>query len=128
MIAKKASVQGIALKEEISENTPPVRGDPAQLQQVLLNLFNNAIDAIAERHGSQGGELTLKVGPDENGKVMIAVRDNGIGISPENMKKVLLPLSLRQNPWEKGQGWASRCAMGSWTAWGEPWKQAAKEA
>jgi len=103
MIAKKASVQGIALKEEISENTPPVRGDPGQLQQVFLNLFNNAIDAIAERHGSQGGELTLKAGPDENGKVMIAVSDNGIGISPENMKKVFTPF-FTTKPVGKGTG------------------------
>jgi two-component system NtrC family sensor kinase len=103
MIAKKASVQGIALKEEISENTPAVRGDPAQLQQVLLNLFNNAIDAIAERHGSQGGELTVKVGADENGKVMIAVTDNGIGISPENMKKVFTPF-FTTKPVGKGTG------------------------
>jgi two-component system, NtrC family, sensor kinase len=104
MIAKKASVQGIALKEEIAENTPSVRGDSGQLQQVLLNLFNNAIDAIAERHGSQGGELTLKVGPDENGKVMIAVRDNGIGISPENMKKVLTTPFFTTKPVGKGTG------------------------
>jgi two-component system NtrC family sensor kinase len=103
MIAKKASVQGIALKEEILENTPPVRGDPAQLQQVLVNLFNNAIDAIAERHGSQGGELTVNAGPDENGKVMIAVRDNGIGISPENMKKVFTPF-FTTKPVGKGTG------------------------
>jgi two-component system NtrC family sensor kinase len=103
MIAKKASVQGIALKEEILENTPPVRGDPAQLQQVLLNLFNNAMDAIAERHGSQGGELTVHAGPDENGKVMIAVRDNGIGISPENMKKVFTPF-FTTKPVGKGTG------------------------
>jgi two-component system, NtrC family, sensor kinase len=103
MIAKKASVQGIALKEEILENTPPVRGDPAQLQQVLLNLFNNAMDAIAERHGSQGGELTVHAGPDENGKVMIAVKDNGIGISPENMKKVFTPF-FTTKPVGKGTG------------------------
>ena len=103
MIAKKASVQGIALKEEIAENTPPVRGDSGQLQQVLLNLFNNAIDAIAERHGSQGGELTLKVGPDEKGKVMIAVRDNGIGISPEDMKMVFTPF-FTTKPVGKGTG------------------------
>jgi len=80
-----------------------VRGDSGQLQQVLLNLFNNAIDAIAERHGSQGGELTLKVGPDETGKVMIAVRDNGIGISPENMKMVFTPF-FTTKPVGKGTG------------------------
>ena len=103
MIAKKASVQGIALKEEISEKTPTVRGDAGQLQQVLVNLFNNAMDAIAERHGSEGGELTVQVGPDEDGKVMISVRDNGIGISPENLKKVFTPF-FTTKPVGKGTG------------------------
>ena len=55
MIARKASVQGISLKEEISERTPVLRVDPSQLQQVLLNLLNNAVDAITERHGCEGG-------------------------------------------------------------------------
>jgi len=54
---REASVQGIHLKKEISEQTPLLRADPSQLQQVFLNLFNNAIDAITERHGCEGGEL-----------------------------------------------------------------------
>jgi len=91
MVSKKASVNGIALKERIAENTPIVHVDPSQLQQVLLNLYNNAIDAITERHGSQGGELTIGTGSDENGRVTISVKDNGIGISPENLKKVFTP-------------------------------------
>lgn len=92
MVTKKASVNGITVKEVIAENTPVVHVDPSQLQQVLLNLYNNAIDAIIERHGSQGGELTIEAGAeDEDGKVKISVKDNGIGISPENLKKVFAP-------------------------------------
>ncbi len=101
MVAKKASVQGIRLKEEIAEGTPLVRVDPSQLQQVLLNLFNNAIDAITERHGSQGGELSIQAGPDKDGRVKIAVTDNGAGISPENIKKVFTPFFTTKPP---GQG------------------------
>ncbi|MEW6666239.1 MAG: ATP-binding protein [Thermodesulfobacteriota bacterium] len=91
MIAKKASVQGISLKEEISERTPPLRIDPSQLQQVLLNLLNNAIDAITELHGCEGGSLSIQAGPDKDGRVKISVTDNGAGISPENLKKVFTP-------------------------------------
>lgn len=91
MVAKKAGVNGIALTEQVAENTPMIHVDPSQLQQVLLNLFNNAVDAIVERHGSQGGELAIEVGPDENGRVKVSVKDNGIGISPENLKKVFTP-------------------------------------
>jgi len=103
MVSRKASVNGIALKEQIGENTPIVHVDPSQLQQVLLNLYNNAIDAITERHGSQGGELTIETGSEENGRAIISVRDNGIGIGPENLKKVFTPF-FTTKPVGKGTG------------------------
>ncbi|MFZ7110751.1 MAG: sensor histidine kinase [Desulfatiglandales bacterium] len=91
MVSKKASVQGIRLEYDIEGNTPPIHGDPAQLQQVLLNLFNNAFDAIVARHGSEGGELILTAGPVGTDKVRISVRDNGCGISRDNLKRVFTP-------------------------------------
>jgi two-component system, NtrC family, sensor kinase len=103
MISEKASVQGIRLKKEISEQTPLLRADPSQLQQVFLNLLNNAIDAIAERHGCEGGELSIQAGPGANGGVMISVRDNGAGISPENQKKIFAPFFTTKPP-GKGTG------------------------
>jgi two-component system NtrC family sensor kinase len=103
MISEKASVQGIRLKREISEQTPLLRADPSQLQQVLLNLLNNAIDAITERHGSEGGELSIQAGPDANGRVRISVQDNGAGISPDNLKKIFAPFFTTKPP-GKGTG------------------------
>jgi two-component system NtrC family sensor kinase len=103
MVTEKASVQGIRLKKEISEQTPLVRADPSQLQQVLLNLLNNAIDAITERHGCEGGELSIQAGPDMNGRVKISVRDNGVGISPDNLKKIFAPFFTTKPP-GKGTG------------------------
>jgi len=103
MIEKKASVQGIRLKKDISERTPLLRADPAQLQQVLLNLLNNAIDAITERHGCEGGELTIEAGPEEAGTVRISVSDNGAGISQENLKKMFTPFFTTKPP-GKGTG------------------------
>lgn len=103
MVAKKASVNGISLKENVSEDTPLIHVDPGQLQQVFLNLFNNAIDAIIERHGSSGGKLIVESGPKENGKVEIAVRDNGQGISPEDLKKIFSPF-FTTKPVGKGTG------------------------
>lgn len=91
MVKKKASVHGIITKVNISEETPLVYGDPSQLQQVLLNLFNNAIDAVLEQHGYAGGELVIKTSPSENGKAQIQVSDNGCGISTDNLKKVFSP-------------------------------------
>ncbi|MBL7175438.1 MAG: two-component sensor histidine kinase [Desulfobacteraceae bacterium] len=91
MVENKASVHGITLRQEISEDTPFVHGDPGQLQQVLINLYNNAIDAIIARHGTEEGELVIGAGPKENGKVEIFVKDNGVGISPENQDKIFRP-------------------------------------
>ncbi len=103
MVEKKAAVNGIALRQEVSEDTPPVHGDRGQLQQVLLNLYNNAIDAITARHGAQGGELVVGAKGKEDGKVEIFVRDNGSGISPEDRKKIFSPF-FTTKPVGKGTG------------------------
>jgi len=103
MIDKRATVHGITVKEQIAEDVPSVHGDPGQLQQVLLNLLNNAIDAIIDAHGSKGGELVIQARPDENGKVVISVTDDGAGISPENLKKVFTPF-FTTKPVGKGTG------------------------
>lgn len=103
MVENKASVEGITITQEISEDIPPIQGDPGQLQQVLINLFNNAIDAIVEIHGSEGGKLNIGAGLKGDGKVQISVKDNGAGISPENLKKVFSPF-FTTKPVGKGTG------------------------
>ncbi len=103
MIARNASVHGIALKVDIAAETPAVHGDPGQLQQVLLNLYNNAIDAIITRHGPEGGSLEVVAGPEENGNVKIVVKDNGTGISFEDMQKIFTPF-FTTKPVGKGTG------------------------
>jgi two-component system NtrC family sensor kinase len=103
MVAKKVSVHGIALQQNISDETSIIHGDPAQLQQVFLNLLNNAIDAIVEQHGASGGKLAIECEPTENHMVEIRVRDNGSGISPENLKKVFSPF-FTTKPVGKGTG------------------------
>jgi two-component system NtrC family sensor kinase len=103
MVKKNASVHGITITQEIAEELPPIHGDATQLQQVLLNLFNNAIDAIVEKHGSFGGEMIISAGQKENGNVGISVKDNGSGISSENLKKIFAPF-FTTKPVGKGTG------------------------
>ncbi len=103
VVEKKASVHGIALEQYISDKISLIHEDPAQLQQVLLNLLNNAIDAIIERHGASGGKLVIESEPTENHMVEIRVRDNGSGISPENLKNIFLPF-FTTKPTGKGTG------------------------
>jgi two-component system, NtrC family, sensor kinase len=101
MVSKKASVHGIAVETQLSE-CPAVKADPAQLQQVLLNLFNNAVDAILDRHGVSGG--TLKVSARQSGRrVIIQVSDNGVGIDPADMDRIFTPF-FTTKPVGKGTG------------------------
>ncbi len=91
MIQQKASVHGISFDQRIQPKTMIVHGDPAQLQQVIMNLLNNAMDAILSSHGVSGGALAVKALADDNGFVEIQVTDNGCGISPANLEKVFSP-------------------------------------
>ncbi|HYR01880.1 MAG TPA: ATP-binding protein, partial [Syntrophobacteria bacterium] len=103
LVERKATVNGIVIKQEIAADAPPLRADPGQLQQVMLNLFNNAVDAIVAKHGPAGGELRIGVRPSGDSRAEITVTDNGSGISPENLTKIFTPF-FTTKPVGKGTG------------------------
>jgi hypothetical protein len=75
----------VALDESIAQ----IKGSPGKLQQVFLNLFLNARDAI-ESGGASGGLLTIETSR-WNGAVRVSVRDTGAGIAPENLARIFDP-------------------------------------
>ncbi|PYS68038.1 MAG: hypothetical protein DMF69_21370 [Acidobacteria bacterium] len=70
---------------DIAEDLRPVSGDPGQLQQAIIALATNALDAMVI-----GGVLTI-VASDQAEKVIVEVTDNGVGIQPENLPKIFEP-------------------------------------
>ncbi|HJU91090.1 MAG TPA: ATP-binding protein [Gemmatimonadaceae bacterium] len=77
---------GITLETDFPANLPPVSGDPRQLQQVILNLVTNAIQAMSPRGG------TLRVFTKRDGdQVMIGVQDSGCGIAGDVRERVFEP-------------------------------------
>ncbi|MCB2146839.1 MAG: response regulator [Deltaproteobacteria bacterium] len=77
----------ISLATRIADPLPEVNGDANQLQQCLLNLIFNAVDAM-----SDGGTLTLSAAAEENPRtVVIQVTDTGIGIRAEDMAHIFEP-------------------------------------
>lgn len=70
-----------------------ISGNPNQLVQVFINFFQNSIDAIQERIEANGGEPgTIDVSIDPAGEGwQVTIRDNGIGIPPENLQKIFDP-------------------------------------
>ena len=103
LVENKALVEGIRLESKIDEGTLDVHADPGQLEQVLVNLLNNAIYAIVEKNGSNGGRLAVTASNTTDSKVLISIEDNGLGISPENMEKIFTPF-FTTKPVGKGTG------------------------
>jgi len=75
----------VDFKIEIAHDLLPVSGDPGQLQQAVIALATNALDAMGE-----SGTLTI-VSRNEGDKVLVEVSDTGIGIPPENLPKIFEP-------------------------------------
>ncbi|MGE4555376.1 MAG: ATP-binding protein [Desulfovibrionaceae bacterium] len=103
MVRRKAQVYGVNFNVGATPQTPDVHADPGKLQQVILNLVNNAIHAIVERHGSEGGELELRAEPGRAGEVLIRVRDNGSGMSTDTMSMIFTPF-FTTKPSDQGTG------------------------
>ena len=80
----------IIVQTEIASNLPPVTADRVQLQQVLMNLTMNALDALSNVT-DQARNLTIRAEKASSNTMLIAVQDNGIGISAENMKNIFEP-------------------------------------
>ena len=66
---------------------PPIEAEKHKLLQILVNLIQNAKNALMEG-GSPEKRLTLRVGMSRAGLVRISVGDNGVGIAPENLTRV----------------------------------------
>jgi C4-dicarboxylate-specific signal transduction histidine kinase len=79
----------IALETALADGLPPVWGDRVQLQQVMLNLIVNAIEAMSAP-GHRPRQLVIGANHAEGG-VRIEVRDSGPGIAPETADKLFEP-------------------------------------
>ena len=84
----RAAQHGIQLRCLPAPALPPVWADRTRLRQVLLNLLSNAL-----KFTPRGGRVTTDVAKARNGGVEFRVRDTGIGISAEDLPRVLQPFS-----------------------------------
>jgi hypothetical protein len=73
----------LALTLDLAPGLPPVLGDRVQLQQVLLNLVMNGIEAMAAVT-DRPRELLIRSHPHEEAQVLVAVQDTGVGIDPSD--------------------------------------------
>jgi signal transduction histidine kinase len=100
MVENKAQVHGIRMQCYVDATVPVIEADPGQLQQVMINLLNNAIHAVLDRHGASGGEISIDARGSDH-KAVIRVTDNGCGIPEESLSRIFVPFYTTKAP---GQG------------------------
>src|SRR5262245_17709072 len=81
---------GVALHTDLATDLPPVRADRIQLQQVLLNLLLNGMEAMHTVTG-RPRVLRIRAQPHEAGHVLVAVQDAGIGLDPQSLARLFEP-------------------------------------
>jgi NO-binding membrane sensor protein with MHYT domain len=76
----------ISVRTELAADLPQVMGDRVQLQQVVMNLIVNSIDAMKDVHGTR--ELALKSQRAENEQIIACVSDTGVGLPPQQADQI----------------------------------------
>jgi two-component system, NtrC family, sensor kinase len=97
-VEHEAGYTNVSIVRKYAEDLPPTMTDGPQLQQVFLNLLNNAIDAVG-----QDGKIEIRTataGPDS---IILEFADSGPGIKPENLKQIFDPFFTTKEP-GKGTG------------------------
>jgi C4-dicarboxylate-specific signal transduction histidine kinase len=87
----EAANNSVSVRTQFAEGLPRVQGDRVQLQQVMLNLIVNAIQAMSGiREGPRELQISIDAVPSE-GSVRVGVRDTGPGLSPESLPRLFEP-------------------------------------
>jgi len=107
LLENHARINNIDIQVDLADSIPVIASDQAQLQQVFLNLLNNAIDAI----GSNGSIDVVSRREDD--RIVVRIKDDGPGLSDEMIRKIFDPFYTTKEP-GKGTGlglWVSHSIM-----------------
>ena len=105
LLENRINKSSITLIKEYADELPMIEIDPAQLNQVLVNLVVNAIQAMPD-----GGELTIKTACTID-EVLVIIKDTGIGIAPDDIDNIFIPFYTTKGPTE-GAGLGLPVALG----------------
>ncbi len=95
---KESSYRNIKVYVDVPDDMPPIETDRGKLQQILLNLVNNAFQAVGD-----GCLLEIEASPEGSDKVRIVISDNGCGMPEENLPKIFEPFFTTKQD-NKGTG------------------------
>src|ERR1700730_2854706 len=86
LLSSEATRYSISVRTELAADLPHVMGDRVQLQQVLMNLIMNSIDAMRDVDGTR--ELTINSQRGENEQLVVSVSDTGVGLPPQQADQI----------------------------------------
>ena len=86
LLRSEAIRYSISVRTDMAADLPQVMGDRVQLQQVLMNLMLNGIDAMKEVEGTR--ELVIKSRQEENEQLLVSVSDTGVGLPPQQADQI----------------------------------------
>lgn len=87
LVSSDAIIRNVAIRLDLAPGLPPVRGDRVQLQQVILNLLMNGLDAMRES-GEGERTLVLRTFSASPASVVVAVEDSGVGLEEADLDHV----------------------------------------
>jgi signal transduction histidine kinase len=90
LVQRELTSHQASLRMELAPALPMVMGDRVQLQQVIINLVMNGIEAM-QSVTDRPRELSVRSGQDESGQALISVADCGVGIAAENVDRLFNP-------------------------------------
>jgi len=109
LLRGEANEYAVSIRTDLAAHLPKITADRGQLQQVLMNLMLNGVEAMKET----GGVLTVKTGPGEGDQVLISVSDTGVGL-PAGRADEIFNAFFTTKPQGSGMGLAiSRSIMES---------------
>jgi signal transduction histidine kinase len=86
LLRTEVSRYAISVRTKLVADLPPVMGDRVQLQQVMMNLIMNSIDAMKTLEGTR--ELTITSQREENAQLLVSVSDTGVGLPPHEADEI----------------------------------------
>jgi signal transduction histidine kinase len=105
LVEHRLRSQNVELDLRVPADLPPLFGDAHEIQQVVLNLLLNSLDALADQRGASGGGRIEVRATAENGQVRFEVRDDGPGMDPQDLGRVFDPFfSKKKRPDASGLG------------------------
>jgi C4-dicarboxylate-specific signal transduction histidine kinase len=91
LCAWEASNCQVTIEDQLPDNLPPIYADRVLLEQVLLNILRNAIDANREQHPGQSSLIVMAAGLGGSATVEISVQDQGPGVSEAELEQIFTP-------------------------------------